>query len=148
LKTQLESIEKDISADASLRVNAALNILFTSSVNLDKSLVRLIQSISTAQIGIKFGIDTLANTFKEDRNGDKSLLLFSEFSLCHNTGKFIKLTEFYKKWLDEEKKCYEIFLDWLQKKYGHRDAEIFSDSLCDIFDLKYRPLNYPGVCST
>jgi hypothetical protein len=148
LKKIVEPIQNNTEVEASVRLSWFLTALLESRVKVDDSLVRMIQGLAiTGSTPLASG-DVLTGTFKNDRNGDKSLLLFAFLCVSHNSGKFVKLAEFYKIWIDESPRHTETFLNWLQKKYSHQDSEIFYESMCDIFDITHSPLNYPDVRST
>jgi len=145
LQDDIKKIESDKKMDASKKLNMFLKIILESSIKADYSIVRLIQGLAITGTNVTYSVDTLTGTFVDDRNNDKTLLLFAYMCVCYNSENFVQLYEFYRAWIDENQAQSEFFMEWLQKKYGHQDTEIFYETLCDIFNLKYRPLNYPDV---
>jgi len=145
LKRKIYPIQSDRTITASIKLNTFLTILLESQVKVDNSFVRIIQGLAITGKNVTRSVDTLTNTFANYRNGDKTLLLFAYLCITFNSKYFTKLYTFYKDWIDENKHQIDIFLGWLKIRYGHQDTDIFYESLCDIFGLKYEHLNYPDV---
>lgn len=145
LKIKIQPIQNDRHTNASVKLNKFLTFLLESQVKVDNSIVRIIQGLAITGKNVTHSVDTLTSTFANYRNGDKTLLLFAYLCITFNSKHFVKLHEFYKVWIDEKKEQTDIFLEWLKTRYGHQDVDIFYESLCDIFELKYVSLNYPDV---
>jgi len=145
LRSFIQTVQDNDDIPSSKRLKIFLQKVFQSKVKVDQSIIRLIQGLTIVSKNLEYSVDTLTDNFKQYRDRSKTLLLFAYVCVTYNSGHFMKLHEFYKKWIEDEGGHVEAFLNWLKVRYGHQETDIFYESLCDIFDLNYKPLNYPDV---
>lgn len=106
-------------------------------IKTNEEVMRVIQGLSITGDNITLGVDRFSAMFTES---GKVIWLCIYRLIAYNLKMFPSLYDYLTDWFYEDPQNEVEFKEWMDNNYGHTDEDVFSEVLCDIFEIPYIPL--------